>query len=242
MLEISAIKERPVVRDHKIEVGTTMMVTIACDHRIIDGIVACRFLLFFFSSRRRHTRFDCDWSSDVCSSDLTSATALRTPSFRAVADVYGTPNLFRASVAIRVRPARGPAVDNRALFVVPAAVPTRASWSTTHLTDLPARVPWTRSHTALASVFAMTLLIDAAQTRELARQGWVGFREANPLLGERPSVGRVNTYTALAGLSVLCAAAALPPRVRPWLLAAAIAVHAFTIHSSMRQEIGRAHV
>src|SRR2546430_9749977 len=26
--------------------------------------------IFFFSSRRRHTRFDCDWSSDVCSSDL----------------------------------------------------------------------------------------------------------------------------------------------------------------------------
>src|SRR2546430_4490209 len=25
---------------------------------------------FYFSSRRRHTRFDCDWSSDVCSSDL----------------------------------------------------------------------------------------------------------------------------------------------------------------------------
>src|SRR2546430_9178139 len=29
---------------------------------------------FFFSSRRRHTRFDCDWSSDVCSSDLWSQT------------------------------------------------------------------------------------------------------------------------------------------------------------------------
>src|SRR6266853_1210155 len=29
------------------------------------------FFFFFFSSRRRHTRFDCDWSSDVCSSDLT---------------------------------------------------------------------------------------------------------------------------------------------------------------------------
>src|SRR5205085_8229865 len=28
---------------------------------------------FFFSSRRRHTRFDCDWSSDVCSSDLDSS-------------------------------------------------------------------------------------------------------------------------------------------------------------------------
>src|SRR5689334_24377803 len=27
---------------------------------------------FFFSSRRRHTRWNCDWSSDVCSSDLSS--------------------------------------------------------------------------------------------------------------------------------------------------------------------------
>src|SRR5437879_11612439 len=31
----------------------------------------CRFcLFFFFSSRRRHTRYIGDWSSDVCSSDL----------------------------------------------------------------------------------------------------------------------------------------------------------------------------
>src|SRR5579862_3564836 len=28
---------------------------------------------FFFSSRRRHTRWNCDWSSDVCSSDLYTA-------------------------------------------------------------------------------------------------------------------------------------------------------------------------
>src|SRR5439155_6123793 len=42
---------------------------------------------FFFSSRRRHTRWPRDWSSDVCSSDLTfsvstataSATAATTP-------------------------------------------------------------------------------------------------------------------------------------------------------------------
>src|SRR5256886_4260769 len=32
------------------------------------AVLLCIF--FFFSSRRRHTRFDCDWSSDVCSSDL----------------------------------------------------------------------------------------------------------------------------------------------------------------------------
>src|SRR2546427_7190088 len=34
-------------------------------------LVLFLFIFFFFSSRRRHTRFDCDWSSDVCSSDLT---------------------------------------------------------------------------------------------------------------------------------------------------------------------------
>src|SRR5260370_20067825 len=32
--------------------------------------------VFFFSSRRRHTRFKCDWSSDVCSSDLCGAATL----------------------------------------------------------------------------------------------------------------------------------------------------------------------
>src|SRR6266571_6809668 len=33
----------------------------------------CEYLFFFFfSSRRRHTRLTCDWSSDVCSSDLAS--------------------------------------------------------------------------------------------------------------------------------------------------------------------------
>src|SRR5690606_40202903 len=32
--------------------------------------VAASMLTFFLSSRRRHTRFSRDWSSDVCSSDL----------------------------------------------------------------------------------------------------------------------------------------------------------------------------
>src|SRR5437588_7002904 len=34
------------------------------------SILLCLFFFFFFSSRRRHTRSLCDWSSDVCSSDL----------------------------------------------------------------------------------------------------------------------------------------------------------------------------
>src|SRR2546430_8492397 len=36
------------------------------------GEAECNYI--FFSSRRRHTRFDCDWSSDVCSSDLPQRT------------------------------------------------------------------------------------------------------------------------------------------------------------------------
>src|SRR5438034_8804142 len=35
------------------------------------------FFFFFFSSRRRHTRSLCDWSSDVCSSDLAALKELR---------------------------------------------------------------------------------------------------------------------------------------------------------------------
>src|SRR3712207_4045298 len=36
----------------------------------------CAFVFFFFSSRRRHTRYWRDWSSDVCSSDLIAITML----------------------------------------------------------------------------------------------------------------------------------------------------------------------
>src|SRR5438477_5736262 len=41
-------------------------------HRNSDFILTGKvlFFFFFFSSRRRHTRLTCDWSSDVCSSDL----------------------------------------------------------------------------------------------------------------------------------------------------------------------------
>src|SRR5256886_8809845 len=42
------------------------------------------WFVFFFSSRRRHTRFDCDWSSDVCSSDL---------GLRQVVELNGTLNV-----------------------------------------------------------------------------------------------------------------------------------------------------
>src|SRR5260221_12988402 len=39
----------------------------------------CNHFYFFFSSRRRHTRSLCDWSSDVCSSDLNDGSYPRSP-------------------------------------------------------------------------------------------------------------------------------------------------------------------
>src|SRR5256886_4023100 len=53
------------------------------------------YVFFFFSSRRRHTRFDCDWSSDVCSSDLGTGGGAR-------GDRAGRPR-DRAAGAPRVR-------------------------------------------------------------------------------------------------------------------------------------------
>src|SRR5436190_15774718 len=43
------------------------MVLLQLDCRLLPLLVVSSF---FFSSRRRHTRSLCDWSSDVCSSDL----------------------------------------------------------------------------------------------------------------------------------------------------------------------------
>ena len=44
ILAVSAIKDRPVVRNGRLDIGKTMMITAACDHRIIDGVIGARFL------------------------------------------------------------------------------------------------------------------------------------------------------------------------------------------------------
>src|SRR5256885_6181416 len=48
--------------------------SILCSMMIVCTLSSCMFFFFFFSSRRRHTRLQGDWSSDVCSSDLTRNT------------------------------------------------------------------------------------------------------------------------------------------------------------------------
>src|SRR5256885_2465347 len=51
-----------------------MRVMVFCRDDVDPDSITCVF--FFFSSRRRHTRLQGDWSSDVCSSDLEQARAL----------------------------------------------------------------------------------------------------------------------------------------------------------------------
>src|SRR6267143_5620267 len=43
-----------------------------CGHflQVVLTLILVVGYVFFFSSRRRHTSWNCDWSSDVCSSDL----------------------------------------------------------------------------------------------------------------------------------------------------------------------------
>src|SRR5256886_7093515 len=60
---------------------------------------------FFFSSRRRHTRFDCDWSSDVCSSDLLCAASLAVSRFMHL-DIVFAPMMFAAAGALALAEAR----------------------------------------------------------------------------------------------------------------------------------------
>jgi hypothetical protein len=102
---------------------------------------------------------------------------------------------------------------------------------------LPNRVPWSRRDIALASGFVAALLIDAAQTRRIARTGWRDFQESNVITGPTPGVGQIDTYTALSGLTILGVAAAAPPRVRPWVLGTALAVEVVALAVMSRQGV-----
>src|SRR2546430_9259943 len=74
-------------------------------------------VLFFFSSRRRHTRFDCDWSSDVCSSDLIARDPLSisydssTGNQQWVARYTGPGNAYNLAAVVR------PSGDGQRVFV-----------------------------------------------------------------------------------------------------------------------------
>src|SRR3989344_4812148 len=79
--------------------------------RLITEIFCC---CNFFSSRRRHTRLTCDWSSDVCSSDLKGC--VRTQPLRPL-----TLWLHPAPSSLtHPTPSRGRAFDRASFLVTPA--------------------------------------------------------------------------------------------------------------------------
>src|SRR5690606_39287225 len=81
-----------------------------CIHLGIRGLTLSS--CFFFSSRRRHTRFSRDWSSDVCSSDLaaTARPAANPPAVQATMQLVEQPAalhpLIRLAAYARLKGAR----------------------------------------------------------------------------------------------------------------------------------------
>jgi hypothetical protein len=118
-----------------------------------------------------------------------------------------------------------------------ATAPFAARWSfpVNQLTRRVPRVPrWSRTEIALAGAFVGALWVDAAQTRSLARAGWRDFRESNPLLGSNPSVGQINSYTAVAAVSTLGIAAVLPQKARKFWLIGALGMETFVVTHTTR--------
>src|SRR5256885_999830 len=77
MAAVGALRLSPLRRGLAID-STVDMFTVYVSHLHVFGEQWIKFIkvgvsVFFFSSRRRHTRLQGDWSSDVCSSDLTDA-------------------------------------------------------------------------------------------------------------------------------------------------------------------------
>lgn len=71
-------------------------------------------------------------------------------------------------------------------------------------------------------------IIDWGQTLDIADKP-DEFREVNPILGEHPSKGRVNTYFALASLAKLGITHILPSKYRKWWLGFNIAVSGYCV-------------
>src|SRR5205085_4434017 len=93
---------------------------------VVSGIGMQELIFnFFFSSRRRHTRFDCDWSSDVCSSDLVVLACTHFPLLLSrlerlapwpVNFIDPAPAIARRVVELSGPPTRDNAVPARAAF------------------------------------------------------------------------------------------------------------------------------
>src|SRR5256885_8860450 len=110
-----------VVCHYMLSIGFVLLFVIALSAGLVGlGIATYCVVFFFFSSRRRHTRLQGDWSSDVCSSDLPflRADLHRPEPMLQARDRVGAPDHPRAGPPGPHRPGaalsrRGPAQSGR---------------------------------------------------------------------------------------------------------------------------------
>src|SRR5690242_20762185 len=98
------------------------------------------YFFFFFSSRRRHTRLTCDWSSDVCSSDLVGRAQwnfalARTAVAGQIHQVQGAARLQSLDQRREDRTAHGPAMQQHQMRRSEerrVGKESRSGWSASH--------------------------------------------------------------------------------------------------------------
>ena len=91
--------------------------------------------------------------------------------------------------------------------------------------------PWDTTDKWLGAATFTALAVDWGQTRYIAKHP-EKFYETNFILGEHPSVGRVDAYYATVGIGTFLMADYLGGRDRKWFLGAVLALElAYAIHN-----------
>src|SRR5688500_11401881 len=172
---------------------------------LCSGICACSF---FFSSRRRHTRLQGDWSSDVCSSDLIAA-RVEANYARIVTDL-GAPSVARVTVFLY----RDFASLQAAVHTIAGTLPTFATGlvtnaATIHLLSPNLSTTWSYADAVRAIVHEFAHCVSLVVNPSIAnnpRWLWetVAVYEANDFVDPRmlpgmvagtpPTVTRLNSF------------------------------------------------
>ena len=91
--------------------------------------------------------------------------------------------------------------------------------------------PWTPQEQQAGVTLGALMLVDYLQTRQIAKYP-EQYHEVNVILGQHPSLGKVNNYFAIASVFTYVLMDALPTEYRRWMLAAGITAEAAVIGSN----------
>ena len=105
-----------------------------------------------------------------------------------------------------------------AFLLIPQAIPA-SEWFT----------PLTNKEVAAQAVFTGLTLLDWNQTLQIARHP-EEYSETNPVLGEHPSVGKVNTLMSLGIVSHAFVTWAIPKEYRPYWQYIWIGIETQSVH------------